>query len=270
MSWSFEQARAWITGTSSAVLGIVERPRLKLPLFDNLFQGGTMNSVNPDYCIHAGNVVLLLAYSVRDIFWLRLFALASSLIAIPYFVFQPTPLWAPLSWSALFAAVNLFQSWRLFLERRPVKLTPEEEDVRQLVFKDLPPRKVLQVLSIGSWTTAETGERMIEHGQSAETISLVIRGKVRVTRDERVLADLVAGNIVGSALLLSGVPADVDAVVVEPVRAIRWEVGTLERYLTANPETRIIMQRHLARDLAGKLDLLTNRSQETIDPNGKN
>jgi CRP-like cAMP-binding protein len=234
------------------------------------FQGGTMNSVNPDYFIHAGNVVLLLAYSVRDIFWLRLFALASSLIAIPYFVFQPTPLWAPLSWSALFAAVNLFQSWRLFLERRPVKLTPEEEDVRQLVFKDLPPRKVLQVLSIGSWTTAETGERLIEHGQSAETISLVVRGKVRVTRDERVLADLVAGNIVGSALLLSGVPADVDAVVVEPVRAIRWEVGTLERYLTANPETRIIMQRHLARDLAGKLDLLTNRSQETIDPNGKN
>ena len=68
-----------------------------------------MNSVNPDYFIHAGNVVLLLAYSVRDIFWLRLFALASSLIAIPYFVFQPTPLWAPLSWSALFAAVNLFQ-----------------------------------------------------------------------------------------------------------------------------------------------------------------
>ncbi len=86
-----------------------------------------MNSFNPDYFIHGANVLLLLAYSVRDILWLRLFALASSLIAIPYFLLQPTPLWAPLSWSALFVAVNLFQSWRLFLERRPVKLTPEEE-----------------------------------------------------------------------------------------------------------------------------------------------
>jgi CRP-like cAMP-binding protein len=229
-----------------------------------------MNSFNPDYFIHAANVLLLLAYSVRDILWLRLFALASSLIAIPYFVFQPTPLWAPMGWSALFAAVNLFQSWRLFLERRPVKLTPEEEDVRQLVFGDLPPRKVLQVLSIGSWTNAETGERLIEHGKCAEAISLVVRGKVRVTRDERVLGDLVAGNIVGSALLLSGVPADVDAVAVEPVRAVRWEVGTLERYLTANPETRNIMQQHLARDLAGKMDLLSKGSPKTTDPNREN
>jgi hypothetical protein len=42
-----------------------------------------------------------------------------------------------------------------------------------------------------------------------------------VTRDERVLGDLVAGNLVGSALLLSGILADVNAVAVEPVRAIR-------------------------------------------------
>ena len=131
-----------------------------------------MNSFNPDYFIHGANVLLLLAYSVRDILWLRLFALASSLIALPYFLLQPTPLWAPLSWSALFVAVNLFQSWRLFLERRPVKLTPEEEHVRRLVFEDLPPRKVLQVLSIGSWTTAETGERLIEVDQLTGPIAL--------------------------------------------------------------------------------------------------
>jgi len=30
------------------------------------------------------------AYSVRDILWLRMFAVAASLIAIPYFVLQPT------------------------------------------------------------------------------------------------------------------------------------------------------------------------------------
>ena len=110
----------------------------------------------------------------------------------------------------------------------------------------------------------------VEHGKCAEAISLVVRGTVRVTRGERVLGELVAGNIVGSALLLSGVPADVDAMVVEPVRTVRWEVGTLERYLTANPETRIIMQRHLARDLARKMDLLTKGSPTTTDPDGKN
>jgi len=212
-----------------------------------------VGSFNPNYFIHAANVLLLLAYCVRDILWLRLFAVASAMIAIPYFALQPAPLWVPIGWSALFASINLFQSWRIFVERRPVKLTPDEEMIRRLVFKDLPPRKVLQLLSVGTWTSARSGERMIERGKSPETISLVVEGKVRIARNGQVLGELVAGNLVGSALLLSGVPADVDAVAIEPVRAFCWQIETLERYLVANPEVRIVVQRHLVRDLAGKL-----------------
>ncbi len=221
-----------------------------------------MDSLHADYFIHAANILLLLAYSVRDILWLRLFAVAASLIAMPFYVLQPTLLWAPLGWSALFAAINMFQSWRLFVERRPVRLTPDEEEVRRLAFHDLAPRKVLQVLSIGSWTTAETGERLIESGKSLKVLPLIVRGKVRVTKGERVIGELGRGSFVGSALLLSGAPADVDAVAMEPVRAMRWEVRTLERYLSANPETRVVMQGHLARDLAGKLVQLGKGSPE--------
>jgi Popeye protein conserved region len=212
-----------------------------------------MGLFNPSYFLHAANILLLVAYSVRDILWLRLFAVAASLISLPYFVLQAEPLWAPIIWSSVFAAINSFQSWRLFLERRPVKLTPEEEEIRRLVFKDLPSRKVLQILSIGAWKTEEIGERMLERGKSVEAISVIVRGKVRVTRDDGVSGELVAGHIVGSALLLSGVAAVVDAVVVEPVRCMRWEVEPLVRYLAANPEVRIVLQKYLARDLAGKV-----------------
>ena len=121
----------------------------------------------------------------------------------------------------LFAAINLFQSWRLFVERRPVRLTEEEEHVRQLVFRDLPPRKFLQVLSLGAWRTAQAGEHLLERGKPAESVSLIVRGTVRVTRDERVLGELGAGEIVGSALILTGAAADVDAVAVEQVRSMR-------------------------------------------------
>jgi cyclic nucleotide-binding protein len=213
-----------------------------------------MSSFDSNYFLHIANALLLVAYCVRDILWLRLFALASSLIAIPYFVLQPTPLWVPISWSAFFATVNAFQSWRLFVERRPVQLTTEEEHIRRLIFRDLPTRKVLQVLSVGSWNDTKTGELLLRCGQRAESISLIIRGKVRVMRDERVLGELVEGDLVGSAILLSGAPSDVDAVAVEPLRAMRWDAGTLERYLTAHPDTRIAMQRYLARDLAVKLE----------------
>jgi len=211
---------------------------------------------SPDYFIHAANLCMLVAYSVRDILWLRLFAVGASLVSIPYFVLQPATLWAPLGWTVLFAGINLLQSWRLFLERRPVQLTAEEEEVRRLVFEHLPPRKVLQVLSIGSWVTAQPGERMIERGTLPTAVSLIVSGKVRVTKDGATVGVLGAGQVVGSALILSGVQADVEAVVESPVRAIRWEVGTLEPYLNANPDTRTAMQRHLARDLATKVEHL--------------
>jgi hypothetical protein len=33
-----------------------------------------MTNLSADYFIHAANILLLVAYSVRDILWLRLFA----------------------------------------------------------------------------------------------------------------------------------------------------------------------------------------------------
>ena len=62
-----------------------------------------------------------------------------------------------------------------------------------------------------------------------------------------------SGEIVGSALLLSAA-AEVDAVTMEPARTLRWDVETLERYLDAHPETRNVFQRHVARDLAKKVE----------------
>ena len=216
----------------------------------------------PDYFIHAANILLLIAYSVRDVLWLRLFAVAASLIAIPYYVLQPTMLWPPLAWSVVFAAINLFQSWLLFIERRPVKLTAEEEEIRRLAFQELPPRKVLQILSIGSWVTTQVDEPLLERGKLPNYISLIIRGKVRVTKDGRVIGDMIPGDVVGSALILTGIPSSVDAVTVEPVRAMRWETGTLQKYLSANPEIRDAMQQHLTRDLAGKIGRLVPGSSK--------
>jgi len=152
-----------------------------------------MGFLSPDYFIHAANILLLIAYCVRDVLWLRLFAVAASLIAIPYYVLLPTMLWEPVAWSVIFAAINLVQSWLLFLERRPVKLTAAEE-IYRLAFQGLPLRKVLQVLSIGSWITAEVGERLMERGKLPDSISLMIRGKVRVMKDGRMIQDLIPGN----------------------------------------------------------------------------
>lgn len=212
-----------------------------------------MSGISPDVFLHSANILLLLAYSVRDILKLRLFAVAASLMSIPYFFFQSTVLWSPVTWAVCFAGINLFQAGRVYYERRPVKLTVEEEEVRRLVFVDVPPRKVLQVLNIGTWTTEDRGQLLLKSGEVPDAITLIVRGKVRLTGAGSDVAELGPGEFAGSALILSGLPSDLDAVVDEPVRAIRWNVETLETYLNANPEIRGVMQKHLARELAAKV-----------------
>jgi CRP-like cAMP-binding protein len=212
-----------------------------------------MNGFSPDYFIHAANILLLIAYSVRDILWLRLFAVAAALVSVPFYFLQADVLWAPLWWTIGFAGINSFQSLRLILERRPVRLTSEEEEVRRLAFRDVLPRKLLQVLSIGAWTTEESGARLIESGKVPDDLALIVRGNVRVRSAGADIGLLGPGELVGSALILGGVPPEFDATVEEPVRAIRWHIGSLRKYLDANPDMRIVMQRHLARDLSGKL-----------------
>jgi hypothetical protein len=203
--------------------------------------------------IHTANILLLIAYSVSDVLWLRVFAVASSVIALPYFVLQPTPQRAPIAWTVVFAIINSFQAYRVFLARRPVRLTDEEEEIRRLAFPDLAPRRFLEVLGLGSLDSVPDGARMLVAGEPAQSLCLIVRGHVTVTKNSRVLGELGAGDLVGSALLMTGVTADVDAVARAPVRCLRWQPDTLERYLNAHPDTRIILQRHLARDLAGKV-----------------
>jgi hypothetical protein len=213
---------------------------------------------NLDYFIHAANILLIAAYSVRDILWLRVLAVASSVAAMPYFLLQPTPLWAAFGWSVIFTGINIFQTWCLIVERRPVKLSAEEEEVRRLVFRDLPTKKVLQVIGLGAWASGSPGEKLIERGKPLESLALIVRGRVQMSQEGRGLGELGPGEIVGSALLLSGAPAEFDAVTAEATRTIRWNAGTLDKYLDANPETRNLFQRHLARDLAGKVERLSN------------
>src|SRR6187401_3683422 len=80
-----------------------------------------------DYLVHFSNILLLVAYSVRDILWLRWFAVAAALTNIPYFLLQGNILWPPVMWALVFTAINLYQISRIYLERRPVVLSSDEQ-----------------------------------------------------------------------------------------------------------------------------------------------
>ena len=143
-------------------------------------------NINPaDYLVHFSNILLLVSYSVRDMLWLRWFAVAAALTNIPYFLLQGTVLWPPVLWAAVFTAINLYQIARIYLERRPVVLSEDEKKLYGLGFNSLRPREFLSLVLVGEWKDAAVGEKILTEGEPVSSLCIPIAGSMEVRQQRR-------------------------------------------------------------------------------------
>jgi CRP-like cAMP-binding protein len=193
---------------------------------------------------------------VRDMLWLRWFAVAAAMTNIPYFLVQNDVLWPPVIWACVFTAINLWQISRIYLERRPVVLSADEQALYDLGFRALRPREFLSLVLVGEWRTAAPGERVLEEGKRAEAICIAITGSAEIRRRGQRIGALAPGNVIGTALALSGELSPIEASFSEPARYIRWPLESLRVFVDRRPELRVLLQRFLNRDLATKVEAL--------------
>ena len=214
-----------------------------------------------DYLVHFSNVLMLVAYSVRDILWLRWFAVAAALTNIPYFLVQPTTLWPPVIWALVFTTINLFQIVRIYLERRPVTLSDDEQALYDLAFRSLRPREFLSLALIGEWRSAAAGDSVLTEDQTVSCVCIAVRGTARIHRAGREVGVIEPGHLIGTALALTGDPSPLGATFTTPARYISWPVQSIRSFLDRRPELRVTLQGLVNRDLAWKLgELLSARS----------
>lgn len=207
-----------------------------------------------DYLLHAANVLLIIAYLVRDILWLRWFALASSVLAVPYYLLQPNTLWPPLAWSAVFVAINLFQIARIYVERRPVVLSVDEQKLYDMAFRSIRPREFVSLLLTGEWNDASPGQQVLTAGEPVSSVSIAISGEVEVLKEGRPLGVLEPGHVIGTASALAGDVSPIDASFTNRGRYVRWPLQALRGFLDKRPEVRAAVQRMASKDLAEKLE----------------
>ena len=110
-----------------------------------------------EYTIHIANVLYLLSYSMRDVLWLRILTVIAIGFLIPYFYLRSEPLMAPIYWNLLFTAINLYWIARLLNERRPVRLSDDEQRLCRLGFRTLTPRDMLKLLKLAAWHDTSPG-----------------------------------------------------------------------------------------------------------------
>jgi hypothetical protein len=207
-----------------------------------------------NYLVHFSNILLVVSYSVRNILWLRWFAVAAALTNIPYFLLQDTVLWPPVLWALVFTAINLYQIVRIYLERRPIVLSQDEQKLYDLGFRSLRPREFVSLSLVGEWKNAEAGEKVVTEGEPVSSLCIPITGSADVRKQGARIGALRPGHIIGTALTLTGEPSPVEVTFTEPARYMRWSLPSLRSFMDKRPELRITLQGLVNRDLAGKLE----------------
>ena len=213
-----------------------------------------MNIQPADYLVHLSNLLLLVSYSVRDMLWLRWFAVAAALTVVPYYLMQNEVLWPPILWGGVFTAINLAQIARIYLERRPVVLSSDEQKLYDLGFRSLRPREFVSLVLVGDWHDAKPGDTVIEEGQAVSNVCIAIEGTAEVSARGSRIGTFSPGSVMGTALALSGNPSPLSATFSEPGRYICWPLQHLREFLDRRPELRTALQALVNRDLAGKLE----------------
>ena len=213
-----------------------------------------MDSQSASYLVHFSNILMLVSYSVRNILWLRWFAVAAALTAIPYYLVQGTVLWPPVGWALVFTVINLYQIARIYLERRPVTLSEDEQTLYDFGFRSLRPREFVSLLLVGEWKQGDVGERVVSEGQPVSALCIAISGRAEVRKQGHLIGLLRPGQIIGAALALAGQPSTVDVSFTEPARYMRWPLASLRRFVDQRPDLRVTLQGLVNRDLAAKLE----------------
>jgi hypothetical protein len=117
--------------------------------------------ISPEYFLHASNITRVFSVSAKDVLWLRVFAILSSLIGLRYFYLQATILWESIARSVLFMTINAYHVWRLWMERRPVELSSDEARLYNLTFFALSARQFVELARLGRWTDQKAGDVLL-------------------------------------------------------------------------------------------------------------
>ena len=199
--------------------------------------------------IHAANVLYLFAFMVREILWLRILTVVAATCLIPNFYFRSEPLMTPVYWNLTFAALNIFWIVRLLLERRPVKLSEEEQRLCELVFRTMTPREMIKILKLASWQSAVAGECFVERGKPLDRLMVIYSGKACVEVDGKNVTELQPGQFIGSISYVTEETAPANIVSLEPTRYVSWPKSKLQDFMKKNPDLHTALKTTLAIDL---------------------
>jgi len=200
--------------------------------------------------------LMLAAFLIRDVLWLRTLLVVSQLFFIAYALL--TENLSMTVWNVGFIAVNAFQAVRIFKMRKPITLSPGLDTIYRLAFRGLTRREFLYFWQTGrEKDVADT--HLVRSDSRLKTLFFILEGKVSIIRGGKEVTAIGRGSFIAeSSDILGEETAGISARAAGPVRYICWDEETLKNIREVAPEILIKIQKivggYLTRKLRAALD----------------
>jgi hypothetical protein len=197
------------------------------------------------------NLIYVLAFTVKDIMWLRIVMLTGGAIEL-YFDLKTSNL-INFYWCLTLMIVNSVQVVILLKERSNLTFTEEEKKLHKTVFNNFSTVDVKKLLKSGEWFEVSESTNLINEGENIKNLILIYKGTAAVEANGKFIAYLRDGSFAGEMSFLTGMPTVARVYAVTPVKFISWEKSKLDSIMNKNPEIYSSLHQVFSSDLITKL-----------------
>lgn len=169
---------------------------------------------------------------MRQMLWLRLFVILSSIVGISYAIFVLTD---PVSlfWETILIGVNTTQLGISAWQNRRARFNPVERSFLDQHFVGLPKGQQRILLDFGQWSNLPTGTTLCTEGAPVPALYYISSGQATVTAHGKLVGACGPGSFVGEITVATSAPANGTVMLVEPGLLWRIEAERL-RWLIEN------------------------------------
>lgn len=142
------------------------------------------------------------------------------------------------------------------------------------LFRGLPPEALDAIYRVAVPAFAYAGQTVIEEGETARHVYLLLVGRVRIQIEsitpfiEVGITKLGAGEVLGEMALLGEEPRSATVVAIEPCEFARIPAAELQRLIDRRPDWGVILLRNLNKIMGRRLRMMNRRMLNYVRTRG--
>ncbi len=204
-----------------------------------------------DIFLNLAYVLMLAAFLVREVFWLRLTLILSQAAFITYALRADNL--SMTVWNTGFILVNVYQVGRILKQRSPIELSGQLEEIYLKSFRAMSRREFLYFWRTGRREEREGGT-IVREGERQQSLYLVLEGTAAVIREGEEVARVSRGDFLADSCdFVSPGPSPISARARGLVALRRWDYPVLEDIRKINPALMLKIQKIVSGYLTAKL-----------------